>query len=408
MSARVVDFPRYQAERLRTLDRRSGLRFLALLMTVGVVLTWVVVAAGNPQAVGRATLEVLRPVAPIGAVLGVLVWLVSRRLGGPDPDERARVQAGLRAEERVARTLAERLPKGYVLINNLPLRRGGDVDHLVVGPRGIFVLETKAHGGELVCGADGTWHRTKYGRGGGAYDAYIGDPTAQTERLVRRINGLLRAGGCRDLAASGAIIFASEDAVVDDSGSRVPAFCLRDVLGVLGAATTHHLGPGDVDRAVRAVLAGSEQPAQRQARRPNQLRRKPGQAAVEVAVALPTVLMLTVGVLGGYRVASTAMAVGAVAREAARAAAVAPDAGTASSRGVAHGQDTAAGLGLRGVHVTVDARDFGPGGTVRASAAYTVELGDLPLVGWAHLPVQRQHAEPVDLYRGFAASVDSR
>lgn len=65
-------------------------------------------------------------------------------------------------------------------------------------------------------------------------------------------------------------------------------------------------------------------------------------------------------------------------------------------------------FGLRDVQVRVDVSDFGPGGTVRASAAYTVDLGDLPLVGWVRLPVQRRHAEPVDLYRSFSSAGGGR
>lgn len=368
-------------------------------VAIGITTVWLIGYASNPH---LPPLDLLATAALLGVPLGGAMWLVAAWSGGPNRDERARIEAGLRAEHRVAKTL-RRLPDGYVVVNSLALPRGGDVDHLVVGPTGIFVLETKAYTGEMVC-EDGTWRRTKYGRRGGSYEGYIADPTTQTERLVGRINGLLRAGGCGHLRATGCIVFASDDATFDDTGSRVPAFSARELMQAIQIYPTGtHLRYEDVQQAVDAILAGVEERSGPQPRR-----RQTAQAVVEVAVALPVVLLLSMGVLGGYRIASAAMGVGAVAREAARAAAVAPDGGTASSRGVAHGQDTATEFGLRDVQVRVDVSDFGPGGTVRASAAYTVDLGDLPLVGWVRLPVQRRHAEPVDLYRSFSSAGGGR
>jgi len=401
MTARVIDFPRFQAERLRGLGNGLGWRALVVLVVGGFAAACTVAYLMN----AGAPLRRLEEAGVGGAVLGFGIWWIACAVSGGDRDERARIQAGLAAEDRVVRTLARQLPNGYVLINSLALPGSGDVDHIVIGQSGIFVLETKAYTGEMVC-EDGTWSRTKYGRRGGSYDAFIGDPTSQVEQLATRINGMLRAGGCGDRCATGFIVFASDKAVFDDTGSRVPAFSIRDLAEAVriypkGA----RLSDSDVERVTDAILTGVElavrRPARWRGRRPARVGQA-GQAAVEVAVALPVVLLLTMGVLGGYRIAAAAMGVGAVAREAARAAAVAPDAATASSRAMAHGLDTAVGLGLRGVQLTVDARNFGPGGTVRANAAYTVELGDLPLVGWVRMPVQRQHAEPVDVYRQFA------
>ncbi len=401
MTASVIDFPRFQAERLRSLGNGLGWRALVVLVVGGLTAGCTVAYLMN----AAAPLRRIEEAGVSGAVLGFVIWWIACAVSRGDRDERARIQAGLEAEDRVVRTLARQLPDGYVLINSLALPGSGDVDHIVIGQSGIFVLETKAYTGDMVC-EDGTWSRTRYGRRGGCYDAFIGDPTRQVEQLVARINGLLRAGGCGDRCATGFIVFASDKAIFDDSGSRVPAFSVRELAEAVRIYPTGaRLSDSDVERVMDAILTGVERagrrPARRRGRRPARVGQA-GQAAVEAAVALPLVLLLTMGVLGGYRIAAAAMGVGAVAREAARAAAVAPDAATASSRGMAHGLDTAVGLGLRGVQLTVDARKFGPGGTVWASAAYTVELGDLPLVGWVRMPVQRQHAAPVDVYRQFA------
>ena len=47
------------------------------------------------------------------------------------------------------------LPNEYVLLNDLMLPDGrGNVDHLVIGPNGIFVIETKNYSGYVSCWGD--------------------------------------------------------------------------------------------------------------------------------------------------------------------------------------------------------------------------------------------------------------
>jgi len=128
-----------------------------------------------------------------------------------------------------------------------------------------------------------------------------------------------------------------------------------------------------------------------------------GQALVEVALVIPVLLLLAFGVVAVGRVTDAQMGVSAVAREAARAAALANDPGEAASQGVTQGQEVAAGyhLGDGSLQLAVNAGDFTRGGTVQASARYTVSLGDLPLLGWAHITVGSTHLERIDLYRSF-------
>ncbi len=128
-----------------------------------------------------------------------------------------------------------------------------------------------------------------------------------------------------------------------------------------------------------------------------------GQALVEVALVIPILLLLAFGVVAVGRVTDAQMGVSAVAREAARAAALANDPVEAASQGVTQGQEVAAGyhLGDGSLQLAVNAGNFTRGGTVQASARYTVSLGDLPLLGWAHITVGSTHLERIDLYRSF-------
>lgn len=126
-----------------------------------------------------------------------------------------------------------------------------------------------------------------------------------------------------------------------------------------------------------------------------------GQALVETALVLPVLLLLAFGVVGVARVTQARMEVSAVARETARAAALADDPAAATSRGLARGRDVAAGYGLTNgsLQLALDPGSFDRGAPVRATARYEVQLGDLPLLGWARVSVAREHVERTDLYR---------
>jgi len=126
-----------------------------------------------------------------------------------------------------------------------------------------------------------------------------------------------------------------------------------------------------------------------------------GQALVETALVLPVLLLLAFGVVAVTRVTQARMEVSAVAREAARAAALADGPGEATRRGLARGHEVATGYGLTNgsLEVTLDPGSFDRGASVRATARYEVRLGDLPLLGWARVSIAREHVERTDLYR---------
>ena len=59
---------------------------------------------------------------------------------------------------------------------------GGNIDHVVVGPTGVFVIETKNHSGIIRCNGD-YWARKKVGRRGKTYSAMIGKPPSQARKV---------------------------------------------------------------------------------------------------------------------------------------------------------------------------------------------------------------------------------
>jgi Nuclease-related domain len=96
--------------------------------------------------------------AGVLALMGVWWWpaiflaigllVVLQRLAGKgrvlDPE---RLRRGILGEEAVAEALTG-LPSSYLVLHGLPTGHG-DVDHVVIGPTGVFALETKAWEGSF-------------------------------------------------------------------------------------------------------------------------------------------------------------------------------------------------------------------------------------------------------------------
>lgn len=126
-----------------------------------------------------------------------------------------------------------------------------------------------------------------------------------------------------------------------------------------------------------------------------------GQTLVETALVIPLLLLLAFGVVGVGRVVQAQMGVSAVAREAARVAALGSNPADALARASQQGQVVALDHQLTNgsLQFTVDVGSFDRGGQVVAAARYEVSLGDLPLLGGVRVPVASQHVERLDPYR---------
>ncbi len=133
--------------------------------------------------------------------------------------------------------------------------------------------------------------------------------------------------------------------------------------------------------------------------RPRSARR--GEALLETTLVLPMLLFLAFGVIAAGGVTQARLGVGAVAREAARAAAQSQSAAQASASGYYRAGEVADGYRLTNgsLQVTVDVGGFSPGDVITVAARYEVSFGDLPLLNWARVQVGSSSRERVDLYR---------
>ena len=119
---------------------------LPLVAAAGVVVQVLATEAGWPQP-GLAGV----------AVAAVAGWRLRFR-----PSEQARTwQRGATGERRTARLLDRLSRDGYVVFHDIgvPGNTRGNVDHLVIGPSGVFVIDSKQWTGDVHQSADGlVWH----------------------------------------------------------------------------------------------------------------------------------------------------------------------------------------------------------------------------------------------------------
>jgi hypothetical protein len=91
---------------------------------------------------------------------------------------------GLEGEKQVAILLNQTLNDDYYLINDVYLREGGgDIDHVVLAPNGVFVLETKNWSGSISINGD-LWQRM-------GKRNFNSSPSRQVKRNAAKIKNLI-------------------------------------------------------------------------------------------------------------------------------------------------------------------------------------------------------------------------
>ncbi len=71
---------------------------------------------------------------------------------------------------------------------------GGDIDAILISPKGIFAFEIKNYSGIIECEGDG-WKRIKIGKGGGRYEGHVGNPSEEAKRHAFDLQNYLNERG---------------------------------------------------------------------------------------------------------------------------------------------------------------------------------------------------------------------
>ena len=120
----------YARKRARTLD----LRVLVVVASLSVIAAIAAIAFGT-----RSYPFLLFEVVWIGGML------LANRIISP---QSKRWEQGAAGEEKVGEIIEEMARQGWLPIHDIDLGRG-NVDHVLVGPPGLFTIETKSHRGKI-------------------------------------------------------------------------------------------------------------------------------------------------------------------------------------------------------------------------------------------------------------------
>lgn len=117
---------------------------------------------------------------------------------------------GWEGEKHVTKLLSSKLSDDYILLNDLYLRNGGgDIDHVVLAPSGVFVLETKNWSGDITCHGD-QWHRA--GKQG-----FKGSPSRQVKRnaaLIKQMIDYSPSFRALGIHVEGIVVFTNNNATL--------------------------------------------------------------------------------------------------------------------------------------------------------------------------------------------------
>lgn len=162
--------------------RRRVIRPIMLLVAIGMVcLAGYFVLADQ---IDRAVITL-----GVGVIAQIVLGAIA--IAGPNERDVAIKRAGA-AGEAVLPQLLRSLPDSYTLLNGVPVPGGrADIDHVLVGPTGVWAIEAKHHVGMVQCVGD-AWGYARLGPGGVPRQGHIGNPSQQAHRAADALKRYLR------------------------------------------------------------------------------------------------------------------------------------------------------------------------------------------------------------------------
>lgn len=183
-------------------------------------------------------------------VLWLLRWLVRNA---------AIKQAGKEGENATGSLLAQ-LPASYTVIMNAVVTYDGkssEIDNIVVGPTGVFIIETKNHNGTITANYNAhDWQQYKVGRGGTPYTKTFYSPVKQVGTHVYRLAHYLRENHI-NTRINAAVYFSHPEAKVNVTGTpnNTPVFTAAETQALFQyiMSGTAQLTPETVNRIVQLI-----------------------------------------------------------------------------------------------------------------------------------------------------------
>ncbi|OZM56012.1 hypothetical protein CIB95_14310 [Lottiidibacillus patelloidae] len=143
------------------------------------------------------------------------------------------MKAGVKGE-KAATKVFKKLSDDYTVFHDLTVTYNGkqsQIDHVIVGPTGIFIVETKNINGKItMSNVENKWLIMKTGRKGGVYSKTMYNPVKQVGTHVYRLSNMLRDNNVHAWV-QGIVYFSNEDSIVSIEGLEeidIPIFSARN------------------------------------------------------------------------------------------------------------------------------------------------------------------------------------
>lgn len=163
-------------------------------------------------------------------------------------------EAGTTGEKAVAKVLQE-LDDSYYLLSNVRLPRGkGDIDHVILGPNGVFAIETKNYSGKVMCYGD-DWHRQRRGM---KEKTQIDSISEQARRGASDLRSFIRRKNRLAVPVSPICVFTNPSVQLDLKEPAVPVLRLNELIGfVKSAPPSAPLTEREIQKMSNSILKGS-------------------------------------------------------------------------------------------------------------------------------------------------------
>jgi hypothetical protein len=244
--ARVLSDETTLSRQRKSLARESSV--LRRLWFAEAVLAALLLAAGALLAVLRGSSGLIW-LGGFVAFLAVGHFLKTRE----NSRQEQHLGAGLRGEVEVARHLAEDLDNSFYVYNDLSVRSGfrrAQIDHLVVGRNGIFLVETKNWRGRIVGDErEKAWLQYRYPD---SPARRVANPVLQNQRHVNVLQAALASSGAPAMEIVPIVVFTARHATLEVPHHQATLLWMAELTDFIRRHQGAEVYP---DATVDAVLA---------------------------------------------------------------------------------------------------------------------------------------------------------
>lgn len=188
------------------------------------------------------------------------IFIITLMVGGIFLKIYLNYSSGLEAENLITECLSH-LDDRYYLINDVKLPESyGNVDHILLGPNGIFVIETKNYSGKISCNSDEWIRHYEGGAGismrGNIYfkpdkDYSIGSPSRQVKRNAVKIKQVIG----RNIWVEGIIVFTNPNVELQLSGTTTPILQIDELCDYIkNKKSKISFSPQELDSIGKTIL----------------------------------------------------------------------------------------------------------------------------------------------------------